>query len=671
MKLIQRLGSDTQYDKKYIDDLLGYVKAHPGSCDEVWFASDYGFPSIEVHRAHAQALKAVADRLRAAGIGVSLQISNSIGHGQYMSSRDCTGLCAPEVGTRRMVGHDGVTADYCFCWRGEVLRSYLVEEVTAYAAALQPSDILIDDDFRASNHNPVRFGCFCEDCVARFNARHGLSLTREELVNKTLQNTKRRLDWIEFVKEGLAELMRVMCEAIHKVSPDTRVGLQGCAHGAYTGYGYAFLFDVMRKATGKDPIWRGGGGFYEDSNPNNVFGKINAMAYQNSALPDYVTARCPEIENLPFTAFGKSPAGTALETALGLASGNTDESYSMMMYTPESPAFYGEYFKLLSEQRPYYEALSRTSARTRGAGIVYAMSESTAEKPITEGEDFGALRESYDGASLLWRNAIPLCFDDHADATLILHPETVRAMSDAELDAILSRNVVTDGRTVALLAARGFDVGATAKPIAHEQILRLCERILPHPAQVGSPERLSVSYFTVGNLDPYYLDDLSADAEPLGVYESATGLPAITKDPALPYGVASAILHPKQGGRLAVLAYGLWKGNVPSFQRDRILNIFEYVGAPLPARVTSLHQAVLYLRAEKESGRLLAASVCNPTVGVAEGITLTVKAPASERFVFRSQYGKECELEFTKEGDAYHLTLPSIAPYSLGTVFCE
>ena len=155
------------------------------------------------------------------------------------------------------------------------------------------------------------------------------------------------------------------------------------------------------------------------------------------------------------------------------------------------------------------------------------------------------------------------------------------------------------------------------------------------------------------------------------MYESATGLPAITKDPALPYGVASAILHPKQGGRLAVLAYGLWKGNVPSFQRDRILNISEYVGAPLPARVTSLHQAVLYLRAEKESGRLLAASVCNPTVGVAEGITLALRDPATEAFVFRSQYGKECKLNFTKDGEIYRLTLPPIAPYSVGTVFCE
>ena len=42
--LTQRLGSETQKNVEFIDSLLAEIKAHPGSCDEVWFATDYGFP---------------------------------------------------------------------------------------------------------------------------------------------------------------------------------------------------------------------------------------------------------------------------------------------------------------------------------------------------------------------------------------------------------------------------------------------------------------------------------------------------------------------------------------------------------------------------------------------------------------------------------------------------
>ena len=46
--LTQRLGSSTQKDDAFIDSLLTAIEEHPGSCDEVWLASDYGFPPLEM-----------------------------------------------------------------------------------------------------------------------------------------------------------------------------------------------------------------------------------------------------------------------------------------------------------------------------------------------------------------------------------------------------------------------------------------------------------------------------------------------------------------------------------------------------------------------------------------------------------------------------------------------
>ena len=52
--LTQRLGSETQKDPAFLAELIAAIQAHPGSCDEVWLATDYGFPSMETHRASAE-----------------------------------------------------------------------------------------------------------------------------------------------------------------------------------------------------------------------------------------------------------------------------------------------------------------------------------------------------------------------------------------------------------------------------------------------------------------------------------------------------------------------------------------------------------------------------------------------------------------------------------------
>lgn len=50
------------------------------------------------------------------------------------------------------------------------------------------------------NHDPVRYGCFCDDCVARFNKKYGMSFSREELVRNINDNTDIRKMYVEFVR---------------------------------------------------------------------------------------------------------------------------------------------------------------------------------------------------------------------------------------------------------------------------------------------------------------------------------------------------------------------------------------------------------------------------------------------------------------------------------------
>lgn len=106
--LTQRLGKPHQTDDAYIDRLLSMIRDNPGSCDEIWFASLYGYPKPETHRAYAKEILPQAEKFRRAGIRVSLQISNTVGHGEYISKRDCSGLVYPGSPERNLVGWDGV-----------------------------------------------------------------------------------------------------------------------------------------------------------------------------------------------------------------------------------------------------------------------------------------------------------------------------------------------------------------------------------------------------------------------------------------------------------------------------------------------------------------------------------------------------------------------------------
>ena len=149
--LTQRLGSETQLDPKFIDALIQEIKEHAGSCDEVWLASNYGFPKLEEHKKTADYLCGIAEKFRAENIRVSLQISNTIGHGRYMSSRDCSGLVYDGSPIEKMAGPDANKAEYCFCWRGRHFREYVDAEIREYAR-VKPYAVWIDDDLRANNH---------------------------------------------------------------------------------------------------------------------------------------------------------------------------------------------------------------------------------------------------------------------------------------------------------------------------------------------------------------------------------------------------------------------------------------------------------------------------------------------------------------------------------------
>ena len=105
------------------------------------------------------------------------------------------------------------------------------------------------------HHHPVERGCFCDHCIETFNKEYSHAFSREELIFAVNRgDISVRKEWIQFIRDGLYHFTYEIAKAAVRISPDVRFGLQYGPNRRYTGYGYDFLFDAMRDASGKGSV---------------------------------------------------------------------------------------------------------------------------------------------------------------------------------------------------------------------------------------------------------------------------------------------------------------------------------------------------------------------------------------------------------------------------------
>jgi hypothetical protein len=63
-----------------IDELLSEIARWPRCCDELWFATELGFPKMAVHLQSAERMGRAAARARAAGLEPGSQLTPRMGH---------------------------------------------------------------------------------------------------------------------------------------------------------------------------------------------------------------------------------------------------------------------------------------------------------------------------------------------------------------------------------------------------------------------------------------------------------------------------------------------------------------------------------------------------------------------------------------------------------------
>lgn len=619
---------DTLVTGKLIEELVKY-----DFCDEVWLCfNDPLTHSRGWHAPHAEAIGLAAGKIREAGIIPSMQ-GVLLGHGDGVIVGSYNGPVKDSTihwGT--MVGPDGSVTSTVNCPRQPDYLAYIKEAVQPYVASARPRSLYLDDDLRITQHPPAAEGCFCDLCVSLFNEEYDHSYTRPTLVEALCDNAgdgQLRAEWIAFTQESLAGIVRAVAIGVHKVSPETRLGLQHANfhHKLLEGWDWNPMFRAMVEETGHVPASRPGHGFYDDHAPRGMIKKGLGIARQIRRLDQMVTEIAPEIEGYEHKASGKSPKGICVETMYYLSLGATQMSYAIVCAANEPLSWYGEnYFKALSSLKPFakeYAAFNKGSAPT---GIDPYISPNLVYRDVAPGEDPWAWTVTTAGEQAFPLAALGFPFAPEAGKPLVrmIDEDLVNGVKDEELGALLKKGgIVFDKSSWKLLSERGLANGFQT---------------------VDPPVRVV----------PEDLDD-----------------PSIRKGGRYSSAITRIHFMEKDGIRVAVVPS--YSDDINGAERLAMLHAFDWAsGDKLPAVLESFSQSAVVPRVDNE-GSLRSVALLNCSISDQESYKLRLRAgenvgSPAPRFVWKRQGQKDVILKPERDGNDYVLTVPGLLGWEFGWI---
>ena len=349
-------------------EMRAALAKNPGAFDEVWFSTGISFPKLSWHADNARQCAAAADDLRKLGIVPSVEIQTVIGHTDaILDARDCSGQ---DWGT--WVGADGTVSKHTSCPHDPRLAEYFARVGELYAA-WKPGSLWIDDDVTLRNRAPMKdaskalFGCFCDRCIGDFEKGEGRTWPRDDLAAAIRADKSVAARWEAYQCANFAALCRTIAAAVHKVSPQTVLGYQ-------FGYsGRPAIVKGLYDGCGIPVRLRPGAGAYWDTDAHQQLEKAYQLqdVLELMGRPDWIGARCPEIESCPRTFSCRTPQGVILEAFENLALGMDFLSlFVASADADESADFYAtRLFPRLAAAHAFLKGYRDANALTRPCGF--------------------------------------------------------------------------------------------------------------------------------------------------------------------------------------------------------------------------------------------------------------------------------------------------------------
>ena len=352
--------------------LIDCHRRHRGASDEFWFsAGGRSVPKIAAEQcAKFARFRPLCDEV---GIALSYQQGLTLGHGEAHDGK-------PKPDEQKFpddawqVDQNGKKF-HILCPRSPEVIEYERAFAKAVIGTANPASYWLDDDLRLGICKPN--GCFCDRCLAAFNAKTGGQWTRETLTAKLFSKSVRepvRAAWSAFNAESLAVYAAVVRQATDELKSPCRLAYQSVwADMTYTASSYRPLLEALAGKDRQSVGIRPGAGFYAEAEPRGMVKKCLSVAREAERCRrcgDLVASICYEQETYPRHVLHKSPGAIMTECALALASGC--DSLSLYWYShsaPEPVEEYDRFLKTLAAARPYFERLAASTRRTHLGGV--------------------------------------------------------------------------------------------------------------------------------------------------------------------------------------------------------------------------------------------------------------------------------------------------------------
>lgn len=627
-----RLGADHHVKGDTIDQLIAAMDRNKGCADDVWLTTPFPFPSLESHRMNADKMAAAAEKLRASGYQITLQLASTIGHGWLGKTGDFSSFQSV------MKCYDGTDETWRSCPGDEKFLEYIYNMVSIYMC-IKPEVIFIDDDLRL---NINAYGCFCERCVGDFNSLYDTDFTPQSLYEVIFTDPVWRDRWVDFGDMRLSKIAEKVIDAAQAHNSNIRIGLQTVSSFAYNPYKH--ICDVVYKKTGTAPLIRAGGLAYKDQEPREMVKKALDICYQRALLPSYIDDFRPELEGFPHTIMNKTAKGFALEAALNLALSCNTVSVAALVMNNEPMTLYENIFKKLAQTRPYFQLLSRLQDETEPCGI--QILTAPLEIPRTPGvltettppDVFSKIEFGLPMSYLVKDEASP-CYLS-AEMAKTITPDEVRRLED--------RNLLTEAGAVAILQKRGL--GGQFPVVIQKQELSEREYFSDHALNRGME---GATWYWPSTADVY---SILCDKECICCsYYVEDHAPA------------TIVYENNKGKKVAIIGSinGEWPLN--SSKRLQLLRIADYLSENgLHAFVETPSQTLCIPRMNKKK-KLCAVTVFNESIAPAENLVLQIKNACGQTARLIGFETPETDAEVT-DGK---LIIPRIEAWDMVTVLFQ
>lgn len=404
---------------------------------------------------------------------------------------------------RLMVGETGQTNNLVACPLCTEWQQYLARTFAHMAEVLQPVAIWIEDDWRLHNHGPELGwgGCFCEEHLKRFSEKVGQPVTREQLIETILQPGKPhpwRALWLEIGRDSVLEPMRVIRKAIQTASPGTRIALMSSRPDIHSIEGRDW--PALQEAIGREPTFLLRP-HMEPYTEERALRTTASVARHTIACLEGPIGIYPELENSPRCGiYSKSQRHTIwqmLEAACFGSPGITINHYDNM---GNGSALDPDFAAALAKPKAILGAIAALGIDDRKAeGLQILFSPRIASHVELPPPPAGTVRGKVDGAALslqmqqnpsgggsdgfagslqslvhpsvVWAETCSILGIAHRltpspdpnAAPILVSGQTLRALSEDQIQHLLSGVLVLDAKSLEVLFQRGFgqDVGIT------------------------------------------------------------------------------------------------------------------------------------------------------------------------------------------------------------------